>query len=1157
MEKHEGYTTFSSDTGCIPRFVAGHACSVHHVRTKPWNALILRRRVGPIGSEYRVSGRGETGMNVELRRARALRALVLVAVLSILLMSSMLTGSVGGDAGAAEDSGTDAARIGDTDYGTLQEAVSAAADGATVVLLRDVSEDITVSGSVTLDLNGHRLTNVAGDTITVPIGASLTVTDSIQGAGGRVGAVDNITNGTACIFNNGTVVLERGTFTRSEETGNADGSNGNSYYNIVNHGTMAIGDGASVVQDGTYSSLVENGYYSYSGSDARNSHVEGTNAANPTLTITGGTFTGGLNTIKNDDGAVVTIDGGSFTTSAQYALFNVNIATVNGGAFTSPGYPLYNRQIGEQDEGLLTINGGTFSHGARYADVYDGSKTADGKVTISEGVHATVYSVGKAIVDADTRLNTSIYGDLEGVLAFCTDGSAVYTLTLFRDVSGVFSTEAVVTIVGNGHSLALTGDSTAGGIAISGDLALDGKGCSLTTSAERGIYISDASASSTISVKDLVLVNGRTEKNSDGVTTSYGIIDWMAGAGGGAQAVGNGYSLSLNKVLVRNYDSKGVYIGAAVSLDIEGCAFENTAKTWYIPSKYRTEGTVDSTDDIRNGGWDVTGGDFALQVRNFAVGAEITVKDCTFSGENGRLSSIMVAQYTTQVAKLSVSGCTFDRSNSTSLGDISIGKALNKDGTNAGNIANQAIAEAELTAGKGGMTVVYRGDDRIDDPETSDAKAFLAGMEANALAGFDATPLRLYLAEGASVSAVGVKDGAASTVAISVTGSAEAEGAIRSGESLKGELSLESIVVKEGASIDSTVSSGTSGAIAFSAVGGSGGMTISYGSDGFSWSGSFTGMDSLSVTGTVVLSMASVSADIELAAAGSSVIFQNDAVFEGTITYGTSSATFAGVTMGDDTSVSAGSVGLSGTFRSASDGSVSISGEGTVSGTVQGASLALASGASVSVPEGRSLVVRDAVVTVPEDATLTVDGTLVTVDDSHVDNAGTINVEGTFRATAVNTGKVTASVHADISRSTITGSGTVEQIRPTVSIGQSAYTATVGSNVEIPVALTDGAGLLLIVTDSDGMVVDAGWISYSGGSISAAPTAAGTYTVTATPYIGENIGQAASFTLTSVDPAPEPEPDDGDDDNTALYIGIAVLVIVVIAIAVAMHQRHR
>lgn len=1097
-------------------------------------------------------------MNVELRRARALRALVLVAVLSILLMSSMLTGSVGGDAGVAEDSGTDAARIGDTDYGTLQEAVSAAADGATVVLLRDVSEDITVSGSVTLDLNGHRLTNVAGDTITVPIGASLTVTDSIQGAGGRVGVVDNITNGTACIFNNGTVVLERGTFIRSAEAGDADGANGNSYYNIVNHGTMAIGDGASVVQDGTYSSLVENGYYSYSGGDARNSHVEGTNAANPTLTITGGTFTGGLNTIKNDDGAVVTIDGGSFTTSAQYALFNVNIATVNGGTFTSPGYPLYNRCIdGVQDQGQLVITAGTFSHGTGYADVYDASTAADGKVTISTGVHATVYSVGLATVDSDTKLNTSIYGDLEGVLAFCTDGSATYTLILYRDVSGAFSIGPVIAIIGNGHSLALTGDSSAGGVVISGDLSLDGKGYALTTSAERGIYISDSSASSTISVKDLVLVNGRTEKNPDGVTTSYGIIDWMAGAGGRTQAVGDGYALSLDNVIVRSYDSKGVYIGAAVSLDIEGCGFENAAKTWYIPSKYRTGGTVDSTDDIRNGGWDVTGGDFALQVRNFAVGAEITVKDCTFSGENGRLSSIMITQYTAQVAKLTVSGCTFDRTNSTSLGDISIGKALDKNGTNAGNIANQAITKAEMTAGKGGMTVVYRGDERIDDPETSDSKAFLAGMEANALAGFDATPLRLYLAGSASVSAEGEMDGTASTVAISVTGGAEAEGAIRSGESLKGELSLESIIVKEGASIDSTVSSGTSGAIAFSAVGGSGGMTILYGSDGFSWSGSFTGMDSLIVTGSVVLAMGSVSADIELAAAGSSVIFQNDAVFEGTITYGTSSATFAGVTMGDDTSVSAGSVGLSGTFRSASDGSVSISGEGTVSGTVQGVSLALASGASVSVPKGRSLVVRDAVVTVPEDATLTVDGTLVTIDDSHVDNAGTINVEGTFRATAENTGKVTASVHADISRSTITGSGIVDQTRPTASIGQSVYTVTAGSKVEVPVALTDGASLLLIVTDSDGRVVEAGWISYSDGSISAAPTAAGTYTVTATPYIGENVGQAASFTLSSVDPAPEPEPDDDDDDNTALYIGIAVLIVVVIAIAAVMHQRHR
>lgn len=264
-------------------------------------------------------------MEMELERRRAVGALIVLAVLSIALMSGMIAADVGGETGASEDDGTDVAKIGETGYSSLQAAIDASG-GRTVVLLRDTAEDITVSGTAVLDLNSHRLTNVSGDTITVAIGASLTVTD---GSDARAGTVDNITHGTACIFNNGTVTLNTGSYLRSAEAGISNSSNGNSYYNILNHGTMAIGEGVVVSQTGTYSSLIENGYYSYSGDDARSSHVEGTNAAEPTLTIDGGTFSGGLNTVKNDDGATVSINGGSFSTSAQHALFNVNIATVN------------------------------------------------------------------------------------------------------------------------------------------------------------------------------------------------------------------------------------------------------------------------------------------------------------------------------------------------------------------------------------------------------------------------------------------------------------------------------------------------------------------------------------------------------------------------------------------------------------------------------------------------------------------------------------------------------------------------------------------------------------------------------------------------------------------------------------------------------------
>lgn len=217
------------------------------------------------------------------------------------------------------------AKIGKTTYPTLNAAIDAALTTAgettTVELLADTTDDITIPAGkkVTLNLNGKTLTNKNSDTITVQNGAELT----IEGTG----TVDNVTHGKAAIFNNGTAVLNGGTYDRSAETGaSATGSGENSYYTIVNHGTMTIATGVTVQtaknnnQYGKYSSLVENGYYDYKSTNPRSGYVSGTNQAEPTLTINGGTFLGGLNTIKNDDGAKVVIHNGNFNNYSQAAV---------------------------------------------------------------------------------------------------------------------------------------------------------------------------------------------------------------------------------------------------------------------------------------------------------------------------------------------------------------------------------------------------------------------------------------------------------------------------------------------------------------------------------------------------------------------------------------------------------------------------------------------------------------------------------------------------------------------------------------------------------------------------------------------------------------------------------------------------------------------
>lgn len=278
-----------------------------------------------------------------------------------------------GSAQAAVPQSEGVAQVGDDTYATLQEAINKAPDNATVKLLKDTVENVVIDKTriLNLDLNGHKITNASGDTI---LNRGTLVIDG-------AGTIDNVTHGKAAVYNIGTATLKSGTYERSAEAG-ADSSNsgGNSFYTVLNHGTMTVEEGAIVKNKGHFSSLFENGYYSYKNADG---------IGNPSLTINGGTFDGGLNTIKNDDDSTLVVNGGTFKNYTQAALQNYGTATVAGGEFSAESkYAVDNcGSDAVHDPGKLTISGGTFVgelyvHGP-YSDVsvsggdFSGSITAD------------------------------------------------------------------------------------------------------------------------------------------------------------------------------------------------------------------------------------------------------------------------------------------------------------------------------------------------------------------------------------------------------------------------------------------------------------------------------------------------------------------------------------------------------------------------------------------------------------------------------------------------------------------------------------------------------------------------------------------------------------------------------------------------------------
>lgn len=313
-----------------------------------------------------------------------------------------------------------AAAIDDVQYATLADAVAAANNGDTVTLLKNTVEDVVIPAgkTITLDLNGKKLTNKTGHTITVEQGATLTINGE--------GTVDNVTHQKTTIYNKGTVTLNGGTYDRSKEDGIKDS---NTYYTLLNHGTMTVAN-VTVNNKGGYSSLFENGYF--------NQKPETKNGiANPILTIKSGNFTGGINTVKNDDDATMIIDDGTFANYAQAAFQNHNIATINGGTFDgSTVYAILNCGVctgndAEHDKHQLIINDGKFSGKIRKGNDENGVHYDFGSIAIKGGyftVDPTTYCAeGKTGVASGDKKYPFTVGDIVNNVKVVPSGSTVST----------------------------------------------------------------------------------------------------------------------------------------------------------------------------------------------------------------------------------------------------------------------------------------------------------------------------------------------------------------------------------------------------------------------------------------------------------------------------------------------------------------------------------------------------------------------------------------------------------------------------------------------------------------------------------------------------------------------------------------------------------
>ena len=270
----------------------------------------------------------------------------------------------------------------------------------------ELSESISITGDVSLCLNGHTLTFAEGYCLSIKENATLTLTDCV--GGGFIMRGQRVSNGdSSFVSNSGTVTVYGGGF---DSIGLS-----RSFYNA---GTLTVLDcdwrvelsnyGKAYLKGGTYDfTKASHGYYGIG------------NGAEGILYIFGGTYT------------------------AKYGcLRNLGKAYLSGGTFLQiPGESTYDNVSNFDNEGTMQVSGGTYEgvYTVFGNDNDDTLTISDGTITATGENGRGIYNVGKLRISGGTisgHVGINNYSNIHGFTTTpggdCSiSGSPVITGTLY------------------------------------------------------------------------------------------------------------------------------------------------------------------------------------------------------------------------------------------------------------------------------------------------------------------------------------------------------------------------------------------------------------------------------------------------------------------------------------------------------------------------------------------------------------------------------------------------------------------------------------------------------------------------------------------------------------------------------------------------------
>lgn len=484
------------------------------------------------------------------------------------------------------------AQIGENGYVTLADAIAAAEDGNTVKLLKDVTEDVTINKGITLDLGGKTLTHTpkAGE-------ATISVAD-----------------GVTATVKNGSVV--GGTSFYNIQVGTAVNSTAN--LTLVNVTATAGNTGSSMIDNWG------------------------------TLTIESGTYTGGLNVVKSEEGSKLTINGGTFTGtyakgwSYNGVILSAGTTKITGGEFiqnaTTPAKSYPSVVLAMKVDGYpstIEITGGKFIN-----------NKSDGKI---------FYGYGKATSDnfevSGGTFNKSI-----------SDGYCAEGFIPTKNADGTYGVKA-------GKYVAKVGSKNYETLADAIRLAANGKTVKLLADVNENVEIA-ANKKLTLDLNGFTLNGGTVEGKA--ALTNYGTITITGGSEGKTGTIKRDDNGAVGEKSYYVINNKGTMtIESGTVINNSGYRKANSTGSM-VGSSLICNGDDDALTPVLN----IKGGTFTqnnfIAIKNGALGV-LHVSGGTISSDHSAIQNWFKADITGGEIKGLLWTDAFAWDGGTSIGETKIG----------------------------------------------------------------------------------------------------------------------------------------------------------------------------------------------------------------------------------------------------------------------------------------------------------------------------------------------------------------------------------------------------------------------------------------------------------------------------------------------------